>query len=71
MLVSKQGFLNLKKGSSFLEIVLIIKDIRYQFIRIQQVEVSVIKTTANATIDWVTNCLEKRMSHARAIGLIT
>ena len=49
-LVYKQGFLHHKKASSFLEIVSIIKDNTNLFIRIQQIEVSLIKRTADAAV---------------------
>ena len=49
-LVYKQGFLHHKKASSFLEIVSIIKYNTNLFIRIQQIEVSLIKRTADAAV---------------------
>ena len=48
-LVYKQGFLPHKKAS-FLEIVSIIKDNTNLFIKIQQIEVSLIKRTADAAV---------------------
>ena len=49
-LVYKQGFLHHKKASSFLETVSIIKDNTNLFIKIQQIEVSLIKRTADAAV---------------------
>ena len=69
-LVYKQGFLHHKKASSFLEIVSIIKDNTNLFIRIQQIEVSLIKRTADAVIKgrsgkWKEQVLLARTEKAR------
>ena len=51
------------KSFFFLGIFLIIKDIKYLIIRIQQVKVSLIKRTANAAVNWVTTSSDKMMRH--------